>query len=343
MKKCMLNAMRILITVDSRRPPVIPNIPHAYATQIEFLHQAGQEVFIFGIDDRTSLRGIIRNWQELSQEIHRFSPDVLVTYYGTMVAAISALAAGNCPLVITFRGSDLLGSSNPGWKWRIRDTIARLLSLYAALAASQIHINGAGLLKALPTIFHSKAHNIPNGTDASIFQPQDRDSSRRKLGWDLSAPVILFNAGTGSGKVVKNLPLAEQVAAIVVQFLPETHLEAMSGLNRSEVCLRMNAADCLLITSLHEGSPDLVKEAMACNLPIVSVPCGDISERLKGVSLSSIHPYDPTPLAAAVGDVLRSGQRSNGRAQLFDQGLDAHAITQRVLEVYRLAADRKSV
>ena len=334
----MTDGLRILITLDAERTPDGVAVPHAYATQIEFLRRAGNEVKIFGVDDRTSPRGIFRNVRELREEIERFGPHLIVAYYGTMVAAISRRAAGRVPFVVTFRGSDLLGSSNPGWEWWIRDRIGRVLSLWAASRARRIVVNGSGLLNALPEALRKKAHNLPNGINTEIFSPTPRDKARLKLGWDVSEKVILFNAGVGSGQVVKNRPLAEEAVARLRPHPHGVRLEAISSCTREEVALRMNASDCLLVTSLHEGSPDLVKEAMACDLPIVSVPCGDVRERLQGVEPGGVCPYDAAQLAELVESVLASGKRSNGREQLFKQGLDIPSVTERVLNVYRMAA-----
>jgi glycosyltransferase involved in cell wall biosynthesis len=333
----MPDSLRILITTDAERTANSVAIPHAYATQIEYLQRAGNEVLLFGVDDRTSLRGILRNIKELQLEISSFEPNLVVTYYGTMVAAISRLAAKDIPLVITFRGSDLQGTSNPGWGWRLRDSLGRCLSLWAAESARRIVVNGYGLLNSLPVPVQRKTHNIPNGIDIQVFAPRPLDEARCRLDWSLGEKVILFNAGVGSGQVVKNKPLAEATLLLLRQHMPEVRLECISSLSREQVALYMNACDCLLVTSLHEGSPDLVKEALACNLPVVSVPCGDIPERLRNVSLSSIQPYRSDALASAIESVLRAGQRSNGREQLLAQGLDITSVTERVLSVYRQA------
>lgn len=332
-----MQPLRFLITTDAERTPDGAAIPHAYATQVEFLRRAGNEVRVFGVDDRTSPAGVIRNIRELRAEARHFAPDLLVAYYGTMVAAITRLAAGKIPHVVTFRGSDLLGTSNPGWKWRLRDRLGRLLSLYAAAGAKRIVVNGSGLYQSLPAGMRSKTHNLPNGINTEIFAPMPLAEARARLGWDMDTKVVLFNAGVGSGQVVKNRPLAESALQAIQHVWPAARLEAISACTREEVALRMNASDSLLVTSLHEGSPDLVKEAMACDLPVVSVPCGDVPERLQGVSLSSIQPYEARALAQALETVFRQGGRSNGRAQLFAQGLDIPSVTERVLAVYRQA------
>jgi glycosyltransferase involved in cell wall biosynthesis len=210
-----------------------------------------------------------------------------------------------------------------------------MLSLLAAYVAQTIIVNGSGLMMALPTLLRRKAHNIPNGINTETFSPLPRDNARSQLGWEIDEQVILFNAGVGSGQVVKNRPLAEEVAARVQQNRPKVRLEAISSCTREEVALRMSASDCLLVTSLHEGSPDLVKEAMSCNLPIVSVPCGDVPERLQGVEPGGVRPYNAVELAKLVESVLHTGNRSNGRERLFEQGLDITSVTKRVLNVYQ--------
>ncbi len=334
--------LRILVTTDAERTPGEAAAPHAYATQVEYLRRAGNDVCLFGVDDRTSPGGILRNIRELRQEVTRFRPDLLVAYYGTVVAAVTRLAAGSLPFVITFRGSDLLGTSNPGLAWRLRDRLGRLLSLWAAAGARQVIVNGNGLLQSLPAHLQVKAHNLPNGINTEIFTPTSRDEARSRLGWPAEGKVVLFNAGIGSGQVVKNRPLAEAALARLQANLPEARLETISTCPREDVAIRMNACDALLLTSLHEGSPDLVKEAMACNLPVVSVPCGDVPERLQSVSPGSIQPYEAGALAGSLEQVLRSGHRSNGREQLFAQGLDIHGVTGRVLAVYRQALEGKA-
>lgn len=332
-----MTRLRVLITTDAERTPDGAAVPHAYATQINDLRRAGNVVRLFGVDDRTSPAGIYRNIQELRKEIVRFEPDLLVAYYGTMVAAITRLAAGRKPFVVTFRGSDLLGTSNPGWKWRLRDTAGRLLSLWAAIGARQIIVNGAGLLQSLPVSLWRKAHNLPNGIDTETFSPLPLAEARSLLGWGMQEKVILFNGGVGSGQVVKNRPLAEEAVQRLRQHIPDARLEVLSACSRDEVALRMNASNALLVTSLHEGSPDLVKEALACNLPVVSVPCGDVLERLYRVSLSSVQPYNAGMLAAALETVCKAGGRSNGREQLFVQGLDIPTVTKRAVDIYQQA------
>jgi teichuronic acid biosynthesis glycosyltransferase TuaC len=97
----------------------------------------------------------------------------------------------------------------------------------------------------------------------------------------------------------------------------------------------MNAADCLLLTSDWEGSPNVVKEALACNLPVVSVGVGDVRERLRGVQPSLIVSRDAQEIGKGLAEVLNQSQRSNGH-QLISH-LSSEAIARRIVSVYRTA------
>ena len=104
-------------------------------------------------------------------------------------------------------------------------------------------------------------------------------------------------------------------------------LEIISGKSHKELNEIFNAGDCLLLTSLHEGSPNIVKEAMATNLPIVSVACGDVRERLKDVENSYvIESYSSEGLAHACLKVIENDSRSNGRIKLLNQELDSDSV-----------------
>jgi glycosyltransferase involved in cell wall biosynthesis len=94
----------------------------------------------------------------------------------------------------------------------------------------------------------------------------------------------------------------------------------------------MNASDCLLLTSDFEGSPDVIKEALACNLPIVSVDVGDVKERTEGVAGASIVGRDPRVIAAAAHEILDQGKRSSGRSKISE--LDAPRVRDAILALY---------
>jgi glycosyltransferase involved in cell wall biosynthesis len=98
--------------------------------------------------------------------------------------------------------------------------------------------------------------------------------------------------------------------------------------------LLMNAADCLIHTSCLEGSPNVVREALMCNLPVVATPSGDVEQLLYGVEPSYLCPPEPAALGEALVDCLGQGARSNGRERKADE-LSSEAIAGRLLDFYK--------
>jgi glycosyltransferase involved in cell wall biosynthesis len=305
-------------------------------SQADSLRAAKCEVFLTIVDDRTSVRGILRNVQRIKAEVARFKPGLIHAQYGSVTAAVANLIKGSLPLVVSFCGDDLLGTPQPGVGWRVREAGARFMGLWAAEHAAAIIIKSNNLRQALPASMRLKTNVLPNGVDTSLFKPMVRDECRDKLGWNRHSKIVLFNGSEDDNQNSKNPALARATVDLLARAVPDVSLHVLSNTNHTEVPLIMNAADCLLVTSLHEGSPNIVKEAMACNLPVVSVPCGDVAERLRMTHPGSVcRPYGASVLADGIQDVLNSATRSNGREQLIAQGLTTAKVAERLIQIYR--------
>ena len=108
------------------------------------------------------------------------------------------------------------------------------------------------------------------------------------------------------------------------------------GVPHASIPVYMNACNALLFVSMHEGSPNAVKEALACNLPIVSVEVGDVAERLRGVAGCRVcSDTDPDKISAALAAVLRTNERTQGRTAVGE--LDETLLAQQMIQIYRLA------
>jgi teichuronic acid biosynthesis glycosyltransferase TuaC len=320
----------------------IHGVPHTWTfveTQTRSLADLGWAVTLSVVDDRTSFRGIARNVRRLRAEVARSGAEVVHAQYGSVTAAVADAARGALPLVVSFCGSgDLLGTPEPGLLWRMRSRASRSIGLLAAWRSQSLVVKSRNLLSALPAPLRSRAEIIPNGVDDKVFAPLGRTDARSKLGWNESQPVVLFNTGVNVHnrvvRVVKNLPLAQATMTELRKSHRLAKLETLSSTPQADVALKMSAADCLLVTSLHEGSPNIVKEAMACNLPVVTVPCGDVEERLASVQPGCVAPYDAAQLASSIRQVLEGGGRSNGRDELLRQGLTAPAVAAQLGRLY---------
>ena len=180
---------------------------------------------------------------------------------------------------------------------------------------------------------------IPTGVDTTKFFPGIYVHERQRLGWNEDAPVVLFNAGHDPKG--KRLDLACEVIALARKSLPFLKFIVLRGeVAPDDVPRLMRAADCLLFTSDYEGSPTVIQEAMACNLPIVSVPAGDVPERLANISYCSLVPRDKVQLARAVVRILHDRPRTNGyEIAIAEVGNDS--ITRMVEKVYEDATKNR--
>src|SRR5207302_11403303 len=135
----------------------------------------------------------------------------------------------------------------------------------------------------------------------------------RLLGWDPGARIVLF--GGNPGVPLKRLWLAEAACKTASATLGVVQLERLIGVAPEYVPVVMNSADCLLLTSVTEGSPNVVKEALMCGLPVITTRVGDVEELLRDVSPSWVCEASPDALADALVECLRERKRSNGRSR----------------------------
>lgn len=249
----------------------------------------------------------------LGETIPPWSYDLVHVNYGLL--APIGLAQPIRPVVLSLWGSEVMGTS------------ARLdrISRFGARHSDAVIAPSAALSRELDC-----PHTvIPFGVDTELFRPMDREKARAHLGWDTDGRIVLFPYDTG--RAVKNYPLAERV---VERASIDAELRTVSGLEYAEMPYVMNASDALLVTSDHESGPMVVREALACNLPVVSTAVGFVRETIAGVSHCYVGDSE-TDLAAGLERALESDERADGRAVTGELGLDKTA--DRLLTVYTTA------
>jgi teichuronic acid biosynthesis glycosyltransferase TuaC len=294
------------------------------------------DVHLFYLASRTSPRRLLSEVRRFRRELARLRPAVVHAHFGTMTALFAALASGLLPLVITYRGSDL----NPPPKSlhcsaRTRATLGCLFSQFAALRAQKIVCLSRALRDRL-WWRRGAVTVLPSGVDPEVFRPSSRKLARQRLGWGEEERVVLFNAG--GDVLVKRVALAKDAVEKARRNFPNLRLEILDG-NVPPALLPelMNAADCLLLTSVSEGSPAIVQEALACDLPVVSVEVGDVVERLRGVRDSIVVSADASVLAQALVGIVDPPRRSNGSLKAAE--FSARPLARSLQEIYRGLAE----
>jgi len=299
--------------------------------QSQTLAAEGIATHLFYLGSRTSPVQLFREYRRFRAELARLRPAVIHVHFGTVTALFSALAVGSLPLVVTYRGSDL-NPAPPSYRWpaKLRAALGRVFSQVAALRAQRIICVSRPLSMRL-WWKRGVVTVLPSGVDPEVFRPAPRALARQRLGWSDSERVALFNAGRDV--LVKRLDLAQAAVEWARREVPSLRLEILDGsVPPSLIPELMNAADCLLLTSVSEGSPTVIQEALACDLPIVSVEVGDIVERLQGVRDSTVASADAAVLGHALVRTMEPPRRSNGRLKVAE--FSARPIALRLKEIY---------
>lgn len=280
----------------------------------------------FTLPSRTSLPILVSEACRFRREVSQFKPDLIHAHYGTVTAFFCAILTWK-PLVITFQGSDL----NPFWHPNpLRSPLGRVLSQLAASRASRI-ICVSEQLRSRLWWNHKRASVQPSGVDTAIFRPMPKREARAALGWGADEKIIVSSAGTDPPR--KRLDLAQAGVKIAESLCGIIRFVVLDGnTEHKDVAVFFNAADCFVLTSDSEGSPNVIKESMACGLPVVSVDVGDVSQRLRDVQPSKIVSRNPEDIGKALAEVLLKGERSNGPQIIHD--LSAENIALKTLRLY---------
>ena len=236
------------------------------------------------------------------------------------------------PIVISFMGSDVYGDPDDrGRSDLLSSCMAYTHRRWLAPRANTVIVKSPQMAELMaPT----PCHVISNGIDLEVFRPAPTEAARDRLGWKPDKSYVLFPGNPENPR--KGFTLARStIAQLNSRLATSAELVPLWNVSPDDVPWYMNACDAMLMVSHAEGSPNVVKEALACNCPIVSVPVGDVETVLSDVEGCQICPRDASLLATALHDSLVRGQRSKGREVIQRLHLDLESVAQRVIEIYR--------
>lgn len=242
--------------------------------------------------------------------------DLIHASYG--LTGPAAVAQPNLPVVLSLWGSDLMGRYGS-------------VSEMCARRSDAVIVMSQDMAEALG----QPCHVIPHGIDLEQFAPLPTAEARPELGWAEDHRHVFFPYPRK--REVKDYPRAERVVERTRDRVGEpVDLHVAEGIPYDRMPLYMNAADALLVTSKREGMPNTVKEALACNLPVVSTDVGDVSDWLSDVSPSTVGRTDDE-LADALVEFLERRTRSDGRDAV--EHLAWARVADRIVRVYRTVVE----
>lgn len=302
--------MRVLVVCSYKRD-LSGNIAPFIKEQMDALRKKGVEYECFMVKGKGVL-GYLKNLKALKETVLRYQPEVIHAHYG--LCGLLANLQRKVPVVTTYHGSDI---NNPKTLYYSKMAIR--------LSAWNIFVSRGSMI-----VVHQekRCSLIPCGVDLCDLQQTGKAEARQRMGLPMDRRYVLF-AGSFDNDV-KDAPLAKRVVELM-----DVELLELRGYSREEVTLLMCAVDALLMTSKSEGSPQVIKEAMASGCPIVSVDVGDVRERTNGVEGCYVTTTrDPKELKEMLVKAMAFEGKTKGRDKIIADGLDNESIAGKLVEIY---------
>ncbi|PCR89634.1 glycosyltransferase [Natrinema ejinorense] len=306
--------MKVLQLVTSPRP--------FFDQQVSVLEDRGVDCTVLAVpgehsgDAGRSAVDYARFYPKLLSAVRSTSYDLVHANYG--LVAPFALAQPTRPVVVTLWGTDLM--SEQSW--------LRSVSRHSARRSDAAIVPSRTMSRELET----EHRLIPFGVDTELFRPMSRAQAREYIGWEIDRPVALFPYDRT--RSVKDFPRARR---LVEHADVDVELRTVSGVAHEAMPYYMNASDVLLVTSKRESGPMVVKEAAACNLPVVSTDVGFVRETVRGATNCVVSDNDGALLGGLERAIEDEG-RSDGRESI--DGLSVESLGERLHGLYGRLVDR---
>ena len=279
--------------------------------------------------------------RELKRKIRAFQPDIVHAHYG--LSAITAELQSLVPVVTTFHNGETLN-----WHVNLMTSLFSLRAKHVVYVAQHIHDL---------VYFKAKNHSIiPCGVNMDDCHIIDQSAARQQLGFEEGGKYILF--GGAFDNLRKNYAILREAVERIEQ-APWVPVEGgercgnivcleMKGLSRAECVLRMNACDLFALPSHSEGSPQALKEAMACNCPILATDIADVRTLLGDLAGHYIlrnprkthERWDADKkslqeMTELLQEALCFTSRTNGRDRILEMGLSNEQVAKRLIAIYQ--------
>ncbi|GCE25385.1 hypothetical protein KDA_08690 [Dictyobacter alpinus] len=313
--------------------------PHAgtfVRSQVDSLREAGLEVDVLHpkVGMPSPLRYASAIWQIWRASLSR-RYNVINGQYGLW--CVICRLQWTTPVVAAYLGDDILGTVTAKGGHSFKGNFVAMLSRQLCYWVEAVTVKSEQMKRAARGP-QQKIYVIPDGVNFAQFHPVPRSEIRAELGWDQDKYYVLFS--NNPRIPVKNFALAKAAVERVREKGVDIELVVATGLPHETVVKYMNASNALILSSHAEGSPNVVKEAMACNVPVVGTDVGDVRDVIEHTAGCTVcTPNNVEEMASGIEVALAHTERTTGRADT--QHLDGSVIAQRIIDVYEKATKMK--
>jgi teichuronic acid biosynthesis glycosyltransferase TuaC len=281
--------------------------------QVESLRREGVEIDVLHVDVKKSKLLYWWSFIPLQKRVLTRGYDLVHAHY--VFAGVVARSQFRYPVVVTHHGDEAFY----GWQAHLCRLVSRVVD--ATIVVTEPIKKSVGLESSVV---------IPCGVDFDVFKPMDKGRAREQLGLPPDRRLVLFVGNYPERR--KRFDIVEDAVAQLKRGGMDVDLITAYKQTYDKVPVYMNACDAMVLPSEREGSPQVVKEAMACNLPVVSVDVGDVPDVLAGVRNCYVCPREASSIAGKLAVILERCERSDGRAKTARYELGA--IAKRIVDVY---------
>jgi glycosyltransferase involved in cell wall biosynthesis len=290
---------------------------------------------IYHIDINNGIKGYFKSIPELLNNLHK-KYDIVHCHFGHTSSFIKLLKC-KTPIITSYCGSDILGKTGKNDKLTLGSKLFARINIFLSRKDSWSIAKADNIANKLNK--RSRISIIPNGVNIEMFKPISRNDAIIKLGLSSKKKYILFPSDPR--RPIKNYKLLKKAIKLFEDYKSIEILHFKSKVQNYEVPLYMNCAHVVILTSFQEGSPNVIKEAMACNRPVIATKVGDVENLLKGVKNCSTVNFDENELFAEIQKLLVKYQFSNGRDRLIQLGLDEMSVAKKIVDIYKKVLGEK--
>jgi glycosyltransferase involved in cell wall biosynthesis len=321
-----MTVCRVLVVTNLWPFPGDPGYGSFVKAQMESLRPLGVEYDLLFINGLESRWNYFRSVGQMRRRLRAAHYDLIHAHMG--LSGWVARCQVKVPVVVSFLGDDVLGKFDRRGRTTLYGWLLQVSSFILARLVRSVIVKSSEMKGRLRL---ESAHVIPNGVAMNLFRPIDCDEARRALGLDLGKKFVLF--AYKHDELRKRYDLVQAAVARARDQVPALEILHVCRVPQEQMPLYMNAADLMVMASTVEGSPNAVKEALACNLPVVTVEVGDTAELIDQTEGNHLVPREVKSIAAGIVEVCRRGTRARSRERMAQFSIER--VAERVLEVYR--------